>query len=117
MFSTRHEVRGVELPALRARPLLSALRNTIALDWRRGPDGLQLYWTDVVDDAVYRGTLADDTVAAVETVVRRGLTTAEGLAVDWVAGNLYWVEGSLHQIEVRSLFIHIQYKNGFVNIM
>ncbi|OWR53521.1 putative very low-density lipoprotein receptor [Danaus plexippus plexippus] len=103
VFSTRHEVRGVELPALRARPLLSALRNTIALDWRRGPDGLQLYWTDVVDDAVYRGTLADDTVAAVETVVRRGLTTAEGLAVDWVAGNLYWVEGSLHQIEVACL--------------
>lgn len=32
--------------------------------------------------------------------MRQGLSTAEGLAVDWVAGNLYWVESSLHQIEV-----------------
>lgn len=33
--------------------------------------------------------------------MQQGLSTAEGLAVDWVAGNLYWVESSLHQIEVR----------------
>lgn len=33
-------------------------------------------------------------------VIDQGVSTAEGLAVDWVANNLYWVEGSLHQIEV-----------------
>lgn len=40
-------------------------------------------------------------LSGIEAVVRQGLSTAEGLAVDWVAGNLYWVESSLHQIEVR----------------
>lgn len=57
VFSNRHEVRGVELPALTARALISSLKNTIALDWRRDPasGAVQLYWTDVVDDNIYRG--------------------------------------------------------------
>lgn len=36
----------------------------------------------------------------ITVVVQQGLSTAEGLAVDWVGENLYWVESSLHQIEV-----------------
>lgn len=40
-------------------------------------------------------------VTGIEVVVQQGLSTAEGLAVDWVGENLYWVESSLHQIEVR----------------
>ncbi|XP_047035510.1 prolow-density lipoprotein receptor-related protein 1-like, partial [Helicoverpa zea] len=105
VFSNRHEVRGVELPALTARALISSLKNTIALDWRRDPASglLQLYWTDVVDDNIYRGTIVGGALSGIEPVVRQGLSTAEGLAVDWVAGNLYWVESSLHQIEVARL--------------
>lgn len=41
-------------------------------------------------------------LSGIEAVVRQGLSTAEGLAVDWVAANLYWVESSLHQIEVSN---------------
>ena len=36
----------------------------------------------------------------IKVVVDAGLATAEGLAVDWVGGNLYWVESHLDQIEV-----------------
>lgn len=36
-------------------------------------------------------------------MVQNGLTTTEGLAVDWVAGNIYWVESNLDQIEVAKL--------------
>ncbi|CAB3232339.1 unnamed protein product [Arctia plantaginis] len=105
VFSNRHEVRGVELPALTARALISSLKNTIALDWRRDPasGAVQLYWTDVVDDNIYRGLIVGNALSGIEAVVRQGLSTAEGLAVDWVAGNLYWVESSLHQIEVARL--------------
>ena len=31
------------------------------------------------------------------------LATPEGLAVDWIAGNIYWVESNLDQIEVAKL--------------
>ncbi|XP_046973357.1 prolow-density lipoprotein receptor-related protein 1 [Vanessa cardui] len=103
VYSNRHEVRGVELSSLTSRALVSSLKNTIALDWCRTPAGLQLYWTDVLDDNIYRGTLTGDAVTGIEVVVQQGLSTAEGLAVDWVAGNLYWVESSLHQIEVARL--------------
>lgn len=60
VFSNRHEVRGVELPSLSSRALVASLKNTIALDWRTDPatNDTHLYWTDVVDDNIYRGTLA-----------------------------------------------------------
>lgn len=102
VFSNRHELRAVELGSLASRALVSALKNTIALDWRlAGPERrVQLFWTDVVDDTIYQGTIVDNALGDITPVVQRGLLTAEGLAVDWVAGNLYWVESGLHQIEV-----------------
>lgn len=105
IFSNRHEVRAVELPSLAARALISSLKNTIALDWRRDPasGAVSLYWTDVVDDNIYRGTVVGAALSGIEVVVQQGLSTAEGLAVDWLGGNLYWVESSLHQIEVARL--------------
>jgi low-density lipoprotein receptor-related protein 1 (alpha-2-macroglobulin receptor) len=39
----------------------------------------------------------------IEVVVQTGLATAEGLAVDWIGLNLYWVESNLDQIEVAKL--------------
>ena len=36
-------------------------------------------------------------------VIQYGLATPEGLAVDWIAGNIYWVESNLDQIEVAKL--------------
>ena len=35
--------------------------------------------------------------------MQTGLATAEGLAVDWVGENLYWVESHLNQMEVAKL--------------
>ena len=39
----------------------------------------------------------------VETIVKVGLSVTEGLAVDWVADNIYWVESQLDQIEVAQI--------------
>jgi low-density lipoprotein receptor-related protein 1 (alpha-2-macroglobulin receptor) len=41
------------------------------------------------------GTLSD-----IRPIVENGLKTAEGLAVDWIGGNLYWVESDLDQVSM-----------------
>lgn len=68
VYSTRHELRAVDLTDERhtSRALVSSLRNTIALAWRRAPAppappaAVHVYWADVLDDAIYRGTLLGD---------------------------------------------------------
>ncbi|XP_059109057.1 low-density lipoprotein receptor-related protein 1B-like [Peromyscus eremicus] len=42
-------------------------------------------------------------VSAIEVVVEHGLATPEGLTVDWIAGNIYWIDSNLDQIEVSKL--------------
>ena len=36
-------------------------------------------------------------------MIEVGLATTEGLAIDWVGKNIYWVESNLDQIEVARL--------------
>lgn len=42
-------------------------------------------------------------VSAIEVVVEHGLATPEGLTVDWIADNIYWIDSNLDQIEVAKL--------------
>ncbi|XP_055692338.1 low-density lipoprotein receptor-related protein 1 [Lutzomyia longipalpis] len=103
IFSNRQEIRGVDLKTLAVKNFYSALRNTIALDFFYGNDTVQIYWTDVIDDKIYRASLIGDSLTNVEAVVQSGLSTAEGLAVDWIGMNLYWVDSNLDQIEVAKV--------------
>uniref|UniRef100_A0A4W5Q8K7 LDL receptor related protein 1 n=1 Tax=Hucho hucho TaxID=62062 RepID=A0A4W5Q8K7_9TELE len=105
IFSNRHEIRRIDLHKGEFSVLVPNLRNTIALDFHLSQN--TLYWTDVVEDKIYRGKLSDNGGEAVsiyfEVVIQYGLATPEGLAVDWIAGNIYWVESNLDQIEVAKL--------------
>lgn len=42
-------------------------------------------------------------VTKIEPIIEFGLATTEGVAVDWIADNIYWVESNLDQIEVAKL--------------
>ncbi|XP_051787046.1 low-density lipoprotein receptor-related protein 1B [Erpetoichthys calabaricus] len=102
IFSIRHEIRRIDLHKQDYSLLVPGLRNTIALDFHFNQS--LLYWTDVVEDKIYRGRLSDaGGVTGVEVVVQHGLATPEGLAVDWIAGNFYWIDSNLDQIEVAKL--------------
>ncbi|CAB1347080.1 unnamed protein product, partial [Coregonus sp. 'balchen'] len=97
IFSIRHEIRRIDLHKRDYSLLVPGLRNTIALDFHFNHS--LLYWTDVVEDKIYRGRLSDSGgVTGIEVVVQHGLATPEGLAVDWIAGNLYWIDSNLDQI-------------------
>uniref|UniRef100_A0A671S9X1 Low density lipoprotein receptor-related protein 1Ba n=1 Tax=Sinocyclocheilus anshuiensis TaxID=1608454 RepID=A0A671S9X1_9TELE len=102
IFSIRHEIRRINLQRGDYSLLVPGLRNTIALDFHFSQS--LLYWTDVVEDKIYRGKLSEGGgVSSIEVVVQHGLATPEGLAVDWIAGNLYWIDSNLNQIEVSKL--------------
>ncbi|KAI2650472.1 Low-density lipoprotein receptor-related protein 1B [Labeo rohita] len=102
IFSIRHEIRRINLHRGDYSLLVPGLRNTIALDFHFSQS--LLYWTDVVEDKIYRGKLSEGGgVSSIEVVVQHGLATPEGLAVDWIAGNLYWIDSNLDQIEVSKL--------------
>jgi low-density lipoprotein receptor-related protein 1 (alpha-2-macroglobulin receptor) len=57
IFSNRHEVRGVDLQTFQMKALVSTLKNTIALDFFHTDEGDTIFWTDVIDDKIYQGTL------------------------------------------------------------
>uniref|UniRef100_A0A667ZSN6 EGF-like domain-containing protein n=1 Tax=Myripristis murdjan TaxID=586833 RepID=A0A667ZSN6_9TELE len=101
IFSIRHEIRRIDLHKRDYSLLVPGLRNTIALDFHFNRS--LLYWTDVVEDKIYRGRLSESGVTGIEVVVQHGLATPEGLAVDWIAGKLYWIDSNLDQIEVAML--------------
>ncbi|KAJ6665385.1 hypothetical protein lerEdw1_003225 [Lerista edwardsae] len=102
IFSIRHEIRKIDLQKRDYSLLVPGLRNTIALDFHFNQS--LLYWTDVVEDKIYRGKLSETGgVSSIEVIVQHGLATPEGLTVDWIAGNIYWIDSNLDQIEVAKL--------------
>lgn len=58
IFSNRHEIRRIDLHKGEFSVLVPGLRNTIALDFHLNQS--TLYWTDVVEDKIYRGKLSDN---------------------------------------------------------
>ncbi|XP_060522093.1 prolow-density lipoprotein receptor-related protein 1 isoform X3 [Cylas formicarius] len=103
IFSNRHELRGLDLHTFNQKSYISSLKNTIALDFYHSNNSEMIFWTDVIDDKIYRGSVVGGSLGNIEVVVQTGLSTAEGLAVDWIGQNLYWVESNLDQIEVAKL--------------
>ncbi|CAH2009921.1 unnamed protein product [Acanthoscelides obtectus] len=103
IFSSRHEIKAVDLHTFGLKSFISDLKNTITLDFYHTNETDIVFWTDVSDDKIYRGTTAGGTLGNIEAVVQTGLSTAEGVAVDWIGKNLYWVESNLDQIEVSKL--------------
>lgn len=103
IFTNRQEIRGVNLKTTTISNFYTSLRNTIALDFLYNNESSQIFWTDVIDDKIYRGHLVGEVLHKVEAVVHSGLSTTEGLAVDWIGLNLYWIDSNLDQIEVAKL--------------
>ncbi|GIY95887.1 low-density lipoprotein receptor-related protein 1 [Caerostris extrusa] len=103
IFSNRHELRSVDLKTMTVKALISGLQNTVAVTFFHSDKGDLIFWTDVVEDKIYRGYIISGSLTNIEVVVQTGLATAEGLAVDWIGENLYWVESNLDQIEVAKI--------------
>ena len=59
IFSNRHELLSITLnnKGMGVKALISSLKNTIALDFFHSDEGDAIFWTDIVHDKIYKGTL------------------------------------------------------------
>lgn len=133
IFTTRSEIRSIDISNLTSKPeitftddlppytinppvraqagnskpfrtLIPGLKNAIGLDFYYSDNSESyIYWSDVVEERIYRGTVSAGSIVNHEVMLHNGLAAAEGLAVDWVGKNIYWVESTLDHIEVASM--------------
>ncbi|CAL1537092.1 unnamed protein product [Lymnaea stagnalis] len=101
IFANRHEIRRLNTHDKSMTHLVSNLQNAIALDFHYNQS--LVFWTDVSNDKIYRGEINANSVTKIEPIIEFGLATTEGVAVDWIANTIYWVESNLDQIEVAKL--------------
>lgn len=87
-----------------SKTLMAGLKNTISLDFYYSEDSESyIFWADVNEEKIYKGTFVNNSIANVDVIVQTGLASAEGLAVDWIGKNIYWVESTLDLIEVANM--------------
>lgn len=103
VYTVRRQLKSINSRTGVIKTLLSNLKTTVALDFFIEKDLVTLFWTDLTDGCIYSGILTEDLVTNVKCIVFIGRARAEGLAVDWVGKNLYWIDSVFGQIEVATL--------------
>lgn len=60
IFSNRNEIRAIDLRTFSVKSLTMGLKNTVALDFYYFNSTYTVFWTDVIDDKIFKGTIDND---------------------------------------------------------
>ncbi|GFS88436.1 putative vitellogenin receptor [Nephila pilipes] len=96
VFSTLHEIRAMYLRTKRYFPVHNAVTKAASVDV--DPLESRVYWVEVSNKSAVYSSKLDGTSFAV--ILNNGLLVPEGIAVDYVARNLYFTDSGLKQILV-----------------
>ncbi|CAL8273600.1 unnamed protein product [Gadus morhua 'NCC'] len=101
-FTNKHDVRKMAVDRTDYVRLMSGLKNVVALDLDIPSN--TLFWSDLSLKKIYSTKIsASGEEPAHRVVVDSDLTSPEGLAVDWVHGNIYWTDSEQQTISVATV--------------
>ncbi|XP_053712901.1 low-density lipoprotein receptor-like [Synchiropus splendidus] len=101
-FANKHDIRKLSVDRREYVRLIPQLKNTVALDVDMS--NKVIFWSDLSLKKIFRSKLdlAGHFLNHMP-VISSGLEAPEGIAVDWIHGNLYWTDGVLKTISVATV--------------
>ncbi|XP_061931600.1 low-density lipoprotein receptor isoform X13 [Apis cerana] len=98
LFTRRHDIRKVALDRLEMTSIVKDTKMAAALDFvfRTG----MIFWSDSSEKKIYKAPIDEGNERTV--VIDDGLTTSDGLAVDWIYSHIYWTDSKKNTIELAN---------------
>lgn len=102
LFANRFDIRQVSLQMSsinsRYTAILKGLHNAIALDYHY-KKGL-IFWSDMALDVIKQACINGDKK---EDVIKWGLESPGGIALDWIHDLIFWTDSGTRRVEVATL--------------